>query len=39
MTARADAHKGGLMPTTVLKSSSNDLLMYFRKLNLVPGDK
>ena len=28
-----------LMPTTVLKSSSNDLLMYFRKLNLVPGDK
>lgn len=28
-----------LTPTTVLKSSSNDLLMYFWKLNLLPGAK
>lgn len=28
-----------LIPTTTLKSSSNDLLMYFRKLNVLPGAK
>jgi hypothetical protein len=28
-----------LTPTTNLKSSSNDLLMYFWKLNLLPGAK
>lgn len=28
-----------LTPTTVLKSSSRDLLMYFWKLNLLPGAK
>jgi len=28
-----------LIPTITLKSSSNDLLIYFWKLNLVPGDK
>lgn len=28
-----------LTPTTTLKSSSNDLLIYFWKLNLLPGAK
>lgn len=28
-----------LTPTTVLKSSSRDLFMYFWKLNLLPGAK
>lgn len=28
-----------LIPTTTLKSSSNDLFMYFWKLNLLPGAK
>jgi hypothetical protein len=34
-----DAHKRGLIPTTTLKSSSNDLLIYFWKSNFLPGAK
>ena len=35
----AQVYEAYVIPTTTLKSSSNDLMMYFWKSNLLPGAK